>query len=59
MLRAALASLLALASVWVGPVALPIDEYNDTFQGHLVCRTFLFVVCLLLFVTLYSFVYPT
>ena len=32
MLRAALASLLALASVWVGPVALPIDEYNDTFQ---------------------------
>ena len=32
MLRAALASLLALASVWVGPVAQPIDEYNDTFQ---------------------------
>ena len=30
MLRAALASLLALASVWVGPVARPIDVYNDT-----------------------------
>ena len=35
MLRAALASLLALASVWVGPVAQPIDVYNDTSYGFL------------------------
>ena len=33
MLRTALAALLALASVWEGPVALPSDDqYNDTFQ---------------------------
>ena len=35
MLRTALASLLALASVWEGPVALPSGEYNDTFHGFL------------------------
>ena len=30
MLRAVLAAWLALASVWVGPVAQPTDVYNDT-----------------------------
>ena len=33
MLRTALAGLLALASVWEGPVTLPSDDhFNDTFQ---------------------------
>ena len=33
MLRTALAALLALASVWEGPVTLPSDDhFNDTFQ---------------------------
>ena len=33
MLRSALAALLALASVWEGPVTLPSDDhFNDTFQ---------------------------
>ena len=36
MLRTALAALLALASVWEGPVALPSDDhFNDTFHGFL------------------------
>ena len=34
MLRTALAGLLALASVWEGPVTLPSDDHiNDTFQS--------------------------
>ena len=34
MLRTALAGLLALASVWEGPVTLPSDDhFNDTFQA--------------------------
>ena len=36
MLRTALAGLLALASVWEGPVTLPSDDhFNDTFHGFL------------------------
>ena len=36
MLRTALAALLALASVWEGPVTLPSDDhFNDTFHGFL------------------------
>ena len=35
MLRTALAGLLALASVWEGPVTLPSDDHiNDTFQRY-------------------------
>ena len=35
MLRAALATWLALASVWEGPVARTTDVYNDTCYGFL------------------------